>query len=235
MDMREPKSDVQQRCIQSVKYNKRKPKEFIVYFESLDEPVIVHEDIFIKYRLMSGQCLSIALFDEIREENNKYLAYISAIRYLGAKMRSSKQISEYLKRKEYEYEHIVLAIQRLKDEKLIDDELYATMFVQSKSKTQGKGKLRIAQELQQHGIRSELVDRALQLLDEEAEYDAACRAADKKLRSLKGDTKDVQRKLQQFLFRRGYSSAMIRKVMKYLENERKSDIDMDICGELLDN
>jgi len=235
MDCIESDKHKEERCIQAVKYNKRNPKQFLLHVDSFEEPIIVHEDIFIKFRLMSGQCLSIELFDEIIEENNKYLAYISAIRYLGAKMRSSKQISEYLKRKEYSNEHISQAVQRLTEEKLIDDELYATMFVQSKAKTQGKGKLRIAQELQQQGISSQLVENALHYLDEEAEYDAAYRAAEKKLRTLKGEKRDIQRKLQQFLFRRGYSHSMIRKVMQSLENESKSNIAMDIYGELLDN
>jgi len=212
-------------CITAVKVDRKNNKEYILSVEHMEEPIVVHEDMFIKYRLMKGECLTSSLIAEIIEVNGKYMAYIKAIRYLGTKARSSRQIADYLKRHEFNDEHISHALERLQSDGYVNDEQYAIAFVQSKTRIQGKGRVRIAQDLKNRGISQKAIDMALLELDEQDEFDAACREALKKLRSLSGEDREIRRKLQLFLLRKGYTSGLIRKVMQFVENERKSNID----------
>ena len=133
--------------ITSVKVDRKQGKLYSITIESIPEPLLVHEDIFISYRLMRGTGLTSSLVDEIKEENAKYMAYIKGIRYLAPKARSSQQLAQYLRRQEFQEQHIAVAIARLIDEGYIDDLAFAKLYVHSKLNRQGKGRLRIAQEL----------------------------------------------------------------------------------------
>ena len=209
--------------VTAVKIDRKKNKEYILSIEHIEEPIVVHEDMFIKYRLMKGQCLTSSLIAEIIEVNGKYMAYIKAIRYLGVKARSSRQIADYLKRQEFNDEHISHALERLQKDGYVNDEQYAIAYVQSKTRIQGNGRVKIAHDLKNRGISQSAIQMALTELDEEEEIEAACRVAVKKLRSLSGEEREVRRKLQLFLLRKGYTSTLIRKVMNLVEIEQKSN------------
>jgi len=228
-------SESNELLITSVKVDRKQGKQYSITIESIPEPIVVHEDLFISYRLMKGRGLTSSLVDEIKEENAKYMAYIKGIRYLAPKARSSKQVAQYLRRQEFEEQHIAVAIARLINEGYIDDLAFAELYVQSKRNRQGKGQLRIAQELKALGISREHISRVLQTIDDEQELEAAYEAAVKKLRSIRGDKLERSRKLMQFLLRRGYSGDICRKTMQRIEKERIFSVDVDINGELLDN
>lgn len=228
-------SDKMEYVVLSVKVDRKNIKEYIITVSNIDEPLIVHEDLFISYRLTKGQGLTSSLIDEIKEENAKYMAYIKAIKYLGSKARSSKQIADYLRRQQFQNEHISQAIDKLVAEGYVNDVQYAASFVKSKVRTQGKGRNRIAMELKSRGISSDAIQSALSELSEEDELEVANLAASKKLRNLSGESLEIRRKLQIFLMRKGYTNAVIRKVMENIDFEQKSSLEVDIYGELLDN
>lgn len=221
--------------ITSVKVDRKQGKLYSIMIESIVEPLIVHEDIFISYRLMKGRGLTSSLVDEIKEENAKYMAYIRGIRYLAPKARSSQQLAQYLRKQEFQEQHIAVAIARLIEEGYIDDLAFAKLYVQSKLNRQGKGRLRIAQELKALGVSSGHIAHVLQNVDDDQELEAAYEAAIKKLRGLRGDKVEQGRKLLQFLLRRGYSGDICRKTMQRIEKERINSLEVDINGELLDN
>jgi len=221
--------------ITSVKVDRKQGKLYSIMIESIVEPLIVHEDIFISYRLMKGRGLTSSLVDEIKEENAKYMAYIRGIRYLAPKARSSQQLAQYLRKQQFQEQHIAVAIARLIEEGYIDDLAFAKLYVQSKLNRQGKGRLRVAQELKALGVSSAHIAQVLQNVDDDQELEAAYEAAIKKLRGLRGDKVERGRKLLQFLLRRGYSGDICRKTMQRIEKERINSLEVDINGELLDN
>lgn len=221
--------------ISSIKVDRRQGKMYSLYVDAIPEPLVVHEDIFISYQLTKGRGLTSSLIDEIREENAKYMAYIKGIRYLGNRARSSYQLALQLRRQQFSEPHIAEAIARLKEEGYVDDREYASSYVRSRISKQGKGRLRVAQELKGQGISSRIIEQTLAQLDEDEEVEAAYEAASKKMRSLHGEPAENSRKLLQFLMRRGYSGAICRKVMKMLEKEDINRLDVDINRELLDN
>ncbi|HIW32686.1 MAG TPA: RecX family transcriptional regulator, partial [Candidatus Paenibacillus intestinavium] len=115
------------------------------------------------------------------------------------------------------------ALERLQKDGYVNDEQYAIAYVQSKTRIQGNGRVKIAHDLKNRGISQSAIQMALTELDEEEEIEAACRVAVKKLRSLSGEEREVRRKLQLFLLRKGYTSTLIRKVMNLVEIEQKSN------------
>lgn len=188
----------------------------------------VHEDILIKFALTKGKCLELVVIDDISNENQNYLAYLRAIKYLALKNRTTQQIATYLKQNEFESEHIDHALYRLVQEGYVDDEQYAIDFVKFSSKAKSKGKNWVKQYLQQIGVSRHYIDSALQHYDDEQDLTIAIELANKKWAQIKGDDRVKKLKCSQFLLRKGFTGDIVRKAMKSVENNRFLDENLDI-------
>jgi len=190
------------------------------------EPALsVHEDLLIRYRLFKGVELTSAALADIVKEDNRYRAYALAIAYLGFRPRTGKEIERYLSRKELEGEPIAYAIERLKQERLIDDADYAQRFARSRLRAGGKGRLLIKQELKQRGVDKGTAAAAAAELDHDAEQAAADRIAEKRWRSMSGESFDKYRKLAQFLLRRGFPGEVAKKAINRAMTDYEAELD----------
>ncbi|MBD2870665.1 RecX family transcriptional regulator [Paenibacillus sp. IB182493] len=221
--------------ILSVRQDKKERKRYHLYAESETLLLTVHEDILIKHRLMKGAELSMEQLEEIRTEDERYRAYALAVYYLGFKPRTRKQIHHYLSRKELEEDNIMFALDRLEKEHLVDDEQYARQFAAGRLKNGLKGRLWIKQELKQRGVSKQASAEAADALDRKLELAAAEKAAEKKWRSLKGETADRKRKLMGYLLRRGFPGDIVREAVKLVVSSGEADSSDEDDGLLLDN
>jgi regulatory protein len=117
---------------------------------------------------------------------------------------------------EVEEETIEAVLAHLQEVGLLDDAQYSRDWVESRSRSKGIGRVRLAQELRRKGVDSEETDNALEDLVPEAEVETALRLAEKKIR---GETMDdpaerqaVKRRLAGYLQRRGYNWSIIEQV-----------------------
>ena len=111
-------------------------------------------------------------------------------------------------------------IEKLRDQKVLNDADFARQFTRSKLAGAGTSRRRIAQELGRKGIARDLADEALRELTEEEGVDpaaAARRVAEKKWKAL-ADLDDFtrRRRLYAFLARRGFDPDEIQEVMRGL-------------------
>lgn len=106
-------------------------------------------------------------------------------------------------------------IQRLLDEKYVDEARYARAFVRDKFRFSGWGRVKIAQGLRAKQISQTDIQEALQEIDEE-DYRRALRDALKaKRRTVRGSsTYETNAKLIRFAQGRGYELAIILKEVK---------------------
>ncbi|WP_407058306.1 RecX family transcriptional regulator [Tigheibacillus jepli] len=108
----------------------------------------VDEDILVKYNLRKGLELSDEAIAELQKQDNIQKAYSMAVNFLSYRMRTKKEIQNYLREKEVEPQQIDAVIDRLQNEKLIDDREFANAFVHDRMEFSTKGPLIIRQELQ---------------------------------------------------------------------------------------
>lgn len=223
------------RMILSIRQDKKERKLYHLYAETEEPLLSVHEDILIRYRLMKGRELSVEEIEDIRTDDERYRAYALAIAYLGAKPRTRKQIQLYLTRKLFEEQNIQYALDRLEREHIVDDEQYALQFAAGRLRNGLKGRLWIKQELQQRGVSKQAAAKAADALGREAELAAATSAAEKKWRTLKGETADRKRKLMGYLMRRGFPGDIVREAVKLAVSNGEADLFDEDDGLLLDN
>lgn len=146
--------------------------------------------------------------------------YDQALTLLGFRARSVAELRRKLLQKGADAAELEDVLEKLRDQKLLDDADFARQFARRKLTGAGASRRRITQELGRKGIRRALADEAIRELSEEDDLDpiaAAQRVAEKKWKSLaKLDDFTRRRRLYAFLARRGFDPDEIRAMMKEL-------------------
>lgn len=193
----------------------RKPKHrYLIMFGP--HSMTVHEDVMIKYRMMKGSVFRKEELEEIVVADERQQAYVEALRFLERKPRTEKEIAQRLGQKGMTSDGIEKTIDRLQQERLVDDELYAKQWAEQRITKQKKGRMWVRQELRQKGIESELIVEALNEVNEEDEFNSAYTIGKKKWQQIKGDALERKRKTGAFLMRRGFTGEQVRKVINRL-------------------
>jgi regulatory protein len=113
------------------------------------------------------------------------------------------------------------ALERLERAGFVDDEAFAEYWVRNREQFRPRGRYALRQELRQKGVESEVIEAALQELDES---DSAYRAAVQRAGSWSGlDERSAFRKCSSFLQRRGFGYDVIREVWARIQSERTTD------------
>jgi regulatory protein len=149
--------------------------------------------------------------------------YEQALTLLEYRARSVDELRRKLRQKGGSPEEVEEALQRLLDQKLLDDADFAKQFARGKLGNAGASRHRIAQELSRKGIKREAAATAIDEVTEEEGIDpmvAAQRVARKKWKTLASlDAMTRKRRLYAFLARRGFNPDEIRELMAAVGTE----------------
>ncbi len=156
--------------------------------------------------LQVGQELSAERAAALQTEDAKERAYQQALLFLSYRARSTAEIRQNLRRHKLPPEIIDQTIERLRAEKLADDDQFAKAWVENRSTFRPRSRRALAVELRQKGIPDEAVRSALTEVDEEALAYEAAQKRGRRLESLEWN--EFRTKLSEFLARRGFSYAV---------------------------
>ncbi|MGE5073210.1 MAG: regulatory protein RecX [Anaerolineae bacterium] len=167
--------------------------------------------------LQVGQDLSDEKAASLQAEDAKERAYQQALLFLSYRARSTAEIRQNLRKHEIPPDVIEHTVERLKAERLADDDQFAKAWVENRSAFRPRSRRALAIELRQKGIPDEAVQSALSDVNEETlAYEAASKRA-RRLESLEWN--DFRIKLSEFLARRGFSYAVVAPVVSRIWNE----------------
>jgi regulatory protein len=159
-----------------------------------------------------------AVPEEPGDTNEKLLkrAKNTAYRYLTIRPRSRKELEDKLNDREFPADVISSVLDHVSRLGYLDDRAFAAQWAASRVRSRGFGSRRIGQELRNKGIGRDTIKETLGVLFEDApEADIARREADKKLRTLSRFEPEVRRRrLAGFLERKGFSSEIIRTILR---------------------
>ena len=144
--------------------------------------------------------------------------YSDALKLLGRRDLSAADLRSRLLDREHPPEEIEAAIVRLIEAGVVNDGRLARAYARTASKVKGRGRLRVARELQEMGIGREVIAEAVAEVygdaDERAMID---RAVQKKLRgAAKPKTVQERARLYQFLMRQGFTPAAVSAALRRL-------------------
>jgi regulatory protein len=198
------------------------------------ETALLSLEAIERLRLAVGKPVD-GLEDQIDLETKRLHAYDRALNMLAFRARSSSELARSLQRKGEERPHVDWAVERLKEQGLIDDAAFARSFARSKVVDGKQSRRRVQQDLARKGVSRSLSDEAIDTVFEEEAVDQRAiveEAARKKLRSLAGLEPAVQRRrLYGFLARRGYALDDIRRVLSAIDSSLGADADVSLDDE----
>ena len=178
----------------------------------------VDKDTQQELKLCEGMELNEDEFNQKLEIIQYKSALRAALYILTRSAKTEKEIKKRLKEKDHPEKAISLALEYLKEIGYINDESYTESFIRSSKDVTGTSKRTLYYKLANKGVDNETIQQKL----EEAEIDdyaSAMKAAQKKAGSIKGDKRERASKLFGFLYRKGYSMDVCRKII--------ADLDLD--------
>ena len=130
---------------------------FLVMAE--DQEYIFHSDAIVKFGICSNSEIDDSIFNKAKEESDYIICLNTANNYLGANLKTQKQLKDYLTKKQFTKETIYKVLDKLNEYGVINDKTFANAFINS---NQNKFSKRIMQQkLISKGIKKEEFDETL--------------------------------------------------------------------------
>ncbi|RKQ31401.1 recombination regulator RecX [Oceanobacillus halophilus] len=184
----------------------------------------VDEAILVEFQLRKGLELEDSMIQTLVEKDTIQKSYGMAINYLSYRMRTKKEMRDYLVKKEVEPEHIPIIVDRLMNEKLLDDKQFAQMFVRTRMSTSNKGPMLIKKELMEKGVQADIASEAIGLYPYDVQYEKVAKMLEKKLQTSKKESFQKQlQKIQGNLIQKGFGQAVITDAISEVKEEKDED------------
>ena len=162
------------------KFKKIGSNKYKIYFDN--ESLIVYEDVILKYNLLYKKDIDNDLLIEINKENYKSSIYDVSIKYISVRMRSKKELEEYLKKKKYDQKDIEETIKRLQSQDLLNDEKFAKSYINDKLYLTNYGLTKIKNDLLKLGVEEYIIDAIVNNIDLQVINDKLSKIIDKELK-----------------------------------------------------
>lgn len=145
-----------------------------------------------------------------------------ALSFLARREQSAREVEEYLRRKGHDPETASRVTASLKGSGLVDDERLAEMVLRA-APARGWGRSRALKELLRRGLDAETAEGCLRRFYPEEDLRAALDLARKKWAASRGDCRRREEVAAGYLYRRGFSSSTVLRVLSELRASRPED------------
>ena len=163
--------------------------------------------------LRVGQELEASAVEQYAQNAKEAKAYALALRYLGVRVRSRRELSEYLIRKNCGLDEIEAALERLEGLGLVDDGAFAAAWIADRLAVRPRSRIRLAQELGAKGVSRDIIDLALEDIEPERELETLKAVIERKRRT---NGYEDDKKLVAYLQRQGYRWSLIKEAIEQL-------------------
>lgn len=157
------------------------------------------------------------------KEPSKGSAYDGAVRLLGMREHSRFELQQKLAIRGFEPSDIESALDRLVEQKYLDDQRFAEMLSRQYSKLGRRG---LTEQMKKRGISKDIWEPIVSGIDSAEEFDRALDAARSKGRQVPSDWDQQQvwrRRTANFLQRRGFNQSVVMAVLARLIEESGSE------------
>jgi regulatory protein len=171
--------------------------------------------------LKVGDVLSDEKLAQLQNEDAREKAMQQALLFLSYRARSEKEIRQNLKKHEYPEDAIEYTLNRLRENRLANDNEFAQAWVENRSTFRPRSRRALTMELRQKGLDEETVKNAVSNVDEEAlAYETARKRAP---RFLGLEWSEFRKKLSDHLARRGFPYSVVTSVVTKVWNETHTE------------
>lgn len=147
-----------------------------------NEKLVTYDDVILKNNLLFDKQVDAKTLNEIVKDNNYYDVYNKCIKYISTKMRSKKEIEEYIK-KNNASNFTTKIIKELEDRGLINDQIFVKAYISDRMNLSVYGPEKIRSELLNHNIDINEINKELEKIDKDTIYDKLTKQISKKIKA----------------------------------------------------
>ena len=195
------------------KYEKTGKDKYRLYLDN-GEIIDTYDAVILKNELLIKKEITPSIYQTIITESIIQEHYLAALKYITVRIRSTKEIIDYLKRKNVDEESIKIIIEKLTKEQALNDDYFCKCFINDKLKFTTMGPYRIIAELKKHQIDSKIIEKYSNLMDEDILQEKIIKLVDKQIKSNhKLDNYKLRNKIYNHLLGLGYHSSQIVEIL----------------------
>lgn len=192
--------------------------------------ITTYDNVILDNNLLFEKTLDNQKLNKIDKDTSYYDIYNKVIKMVGRKLRSEKEIRDFLEKNGLSLKDIDGMVQKFKENKIIDDEVFAKAYIHDRIAFSNDGILKIKQSLEEHNIDSFIIDRELSLIDQSVFDDKIKKFVQKKLKTNHKYSKSILKKrLALELKTNGYTDFNID---SYVDSQNNADILKKECSKL---
>ncbi|MFZ0033560.1 MAG: regulatory protein RecX [Sedimentisphaerales bacterium] len=187
--------------------------------------ISVDTEVVVKKGLTIGQELSDDQIKGLAEDVSLARCLNTAYRFLSHRPRSEAEMKDRLHRHGFENSQIEIVINKLKEQNLLDDTVFAQFWKENRQMFRPRSQRLTRVELKKKGVADEIIDEVTEKLDD---MESAYQAALSKAQHLPKQEYEVfRRRLGDYLKRRGFGYAVINQTVKRIWQELKEQNDIN--------
>ena len=202
------------------KFVKDRGNKYKVYIDG--EEFKLYDDVIVKYSLGLVKDIDEDKLNEILTYNSEMSSYYLSIKYLTNKMKSEKEIRDYLHKHEISDSIIDKTIERLKGQGYLNENVYLKAFINDAINLSDKGPFKIRKELNKLGFYDEQIDEYLDKYDNTFWTNRVENIIDKKIKLNKNKSSyAIKNKILLDLQNLGYNKETISGVLSTIKINEK--------------
>lgn len=209
--------------ITKIEYQKKNKDRVNIYLDE-EYAFAVDINILIKYSLKKDMLLDDELLDDILKSEEKISVYNYGIYILSKSAKCESELRLKMKNKGFEPQLIDNVINKLKEQKYLDDERYCEMFINDKINISKYGMRKIKEMLYFKGIDKEIIEEKLKDISREDEEERAYLLAVKKNNTIKEeDARKKYAKLSNYLLGKGFEYDIVKRIVSRIVKTDSDD------------
>lgn len=200
-----------------IKYEVCGKNKYNVFLDN-GEVLTLYEKVITDNELLLKKDIDNELYEKITNDNKIYELIEVAIKYINVRLRSIKEIRDYLKKKNVNDEDINIVIDILLKNKYLDDERFSEAFIKDKINFTMMGDYKIKMELQRLGVDNIIIEDKMSLITDELLKERMKKIIDKDIKTnRKYSGISLKNKIYNHLVTQGYSKEKVISIINCYE------------------
>ena len=169
------------------------------------EKIVTYDDVILKHGLLFKKEIDNSLYTKLKEDTMYYDIYNKVLKLIDKKLRSEKEVREYLSKQEVSANIKEDIINKLLNNRLLDDVRFCKAYVSDRIYLSLDGPNKIRKDLENHDIDNDVINEALLEFNDEVIYDRLYKIIDKKIKSNHKYSRSIlKEKIMNYIFDLGY-------------------------------
>lgn len=186
-----------------LKFKKYSSDKYKVYLED-GSTIILYEEIILKNNLLFTKKIDGELRNKLISQNNYMDSLTKAINYISVRMRSKKEIEDYLSKYEIDKKDIGKITKKLENDGYINDDSFATSYINDQILLTNYGPYKIKNNLVKLGVSLDIINDKINKIDKNIVTERINKIITKQLKIKRGSSNMIKLKLLNYINNLGY-------------------------------